>query len=249
MENKKLDNILIFAGAGISAESGLSTFRDAGGLWTKYDINKVCTYRTLLAAKNDIEKRKYIFDFYNEIKKSIHQAQPNQAHLEIASWQKKYGKDRVKVVTANIDDLFEKAGCEEVIHVHGDIENMLCIGCGNIWKISSLGYQPDERCPKCNSRQTKPNVVFFGEQAPHYLTMQQVFNIKRRNENDLLLYVGSSQSVIPPSRLIGKANNSYHTGNTILVDLHSGEEGHLFKYKYLCKATEGIPKVAEDFLY
>lgn len=246
--NNNFGKILIFAGAGISAESGLSTFRDKDGLWTKYDINKVCTYRTLLAAKDDLDKRKYIFDFYNDIRKSIHTAIPNKAHIEIASWQKKYGTDRVKIVTANIDDLFEKAGCEEVVHVHGDIQNMLCIGCGNIWKVSEAGYKHDERCPRCNSRQTKPNVVFFGEQAPHYLTMQQIFNIKRRAENDLLLYVGSSQNVIPPSRLIGKASKSYHLGKTILVDLNQGEEGHLFQYKYLCKATEGIPRVSADFL-
>lgn len=248
MQDNKFNKILIFSGAGISAESGLSTFRDKDGLWTKYNINRVCNYKTLLTAKNKLDERKYIFNFYNNVRESIQKAIPNKAHIEIASWQKKYGKDRVKIVTANIDDLFEKAGCEDVVHVHGDIENMLCVGCGNIWKVSEIGYQYEERCPRCNSRQTKPNIVFFGEKAPNYLKMQQIFSSRKRNEDDLVLYVGSSQNVIPPSRIIGKANKYYHFGKTILVDINQGEEGHLFQYKYLCKATIGIPKISKDFL-
>lgn len=232
--------ILIFAGAGISAESGLSTFRDTNGLWTKYDVNKVCSYSVFKASKDDKDVRYNIFDFYNKIKEQVLLAHPNQAHKTIANWQQKLGVERVKIVTANIDNLFERAGCEEVTHVHGDINNMMCDACSNRWEVDA--YDSTLRCPKCNSKLTKPNVVFFGEKAPEYLKMTQIFNPKKRSDNDILLYVGSSMSVIPPSRLIlGK-------GIKVLVNKDFGEEDYLFRHKYYGLATEELLKVEKDLI-
>lgn len=158
-----MNKLLIFAGAGISAESGLKTFRDDGGIWTQYNINEVCSFYRFKQNKNDIEYRKKIFDFYNERKKEVLKVSPNIAHVKIAELQDKYGYDNVIVVTANIDNLFEKAGVKNVIHVHGDIEHMHCVACQYKWK--SLEYNHEERCPKCKSRLTKPHVIFFGERA------------------------------------------------------------------------------------
>lgn len=241
-----MNRILLFAGAGISAESGLATFREQGGLWTRFDVNEVCNFTTFRLAKNDAKARAHIFEFYTLVRESINQAQPNGAHKQVAMWQKEFGVERVKIVTANIDDLFERAGCQEVIHIHGNAKKMHCVACAHRWEVND--YNHEERCPKCASRLTKPDVVFFGERAPEYLTMNQIFNDRRRLTNDVLLYVGSSQSVIPPSRLI--ENNRSHA-QTVLVNKDVGEEDKLFHHRYYGLASEQLgivdKQVIENF--
>lgn len=235
--------LLIFSGAGISAESGLSTFRDTGGLWTQYNVEEVCNFQVFKAAKEDTVKRAHIFEFYNEVKKAILAAKPNAAHYQVAKWQQTYGKDRVRIFTANIDDLFERAGCEEVIHVHGDIYHMQCVACQQVWNVGQSSYDSLERCPYCSSRLTKPRVVFFGEAAPQYQTLQHDFHLKRRNPKDFILYVGSSMSVIPPSRLIQLPTNK---SQNIVANLEPQNEDNWFGHHYYGLATEQLPKVDKD---
>lgn len=241
------NKIIIFAGAGISAESGLATFRETGGLWTQFDVDEVCNYYVFKKTKLDDEKRKHIFNFYNLAKEHILKVSPNEAHKVIASWQNTYGTDRVKIITANIDDLFEKAGAQEVLHIHGEIYNMHCAACSHTWNIGISLFDYQQRCPNCTSRLTKPNVVFFGEPAPKYLEMGQIFNIKRRQAQDIILYIGSSMSVIPPDRLIQK-RNAYNTGITVLVNKETNEMDKWFKHKYYGLATEEIQKVNENII-
>lgn len=236
------NKLLIFTGAGISAESGLSTFRDSEGLWTKYDVNEVCNFTAFKQAKTNPEKRAHIFEFYNNVKEAILKAQPNAAHYEMAKWQKQYGKDRVKIFTANIDNLFEKAGCEEVIHLHGEIFHMHCAACSHTWNIGEEQYHHEQRCVKCDSRLTKPNIVFFYERAPMYEKLYHDFHLKRRLYEDWILYVGSSMSVIPPSRLIQTTSNKMHN---ILINLEPQSEDFLFGHKFYGKATEKILEVNE----
>lgn len=244
---ENLNKIIIFAGAGISAESGLATFRETGGLWTQFDVEEVCNYYVFKKAKLDEQKRAHIFNFYNLAKQSILKAEPNDAHNIIASWQKSYGTERVKVVTANIDNLFEKAGCEEVLHIHGEIYNMHCAACSHTWNIGESLFNYQDRCPNCTSRLTKPNVVFFGEMAPNYLKMGQIFNIKNRASNDIILYIGSSMSVIPPDRLLQKINHP-NTGITVLVNKDKNEMDNWFKHHYYGIATEELKKVHEEII-
>lgn len=241
-----MNRLLIFTGAGISAESGLSTFRDSEGLWTKYDIEEVCNFINFRKYKDDANKRHNMFQFYNEVKKSILKAEPNAAHYQVAKWQKEYGTERVIIMTANIDNLFEKAGCEKVTHVHGDIFNMQCAACQNVWSIGNEEYE-DVRCPKCNSRLTKPHIVFFYENAPEYESMGYHFHPKRRHADDLLLYVGSSMSVIHPTVLFGEGKNS-HLGKRILVNKDKGVSDYLFQEKYYGLATELLKRVDEDIV-
>jgi NAD-dependent deacetylase len=242
-----MNRILIFAGAGISAESGLATFRETGGLWTQFDVDDVCNYRVFKAAKEDEAKRAHIFDFYNKVKEAILQAEPNEAHKQVARWQQTYGKERVKIVTANIDNLFEKAGCEDVVHVHGEIFNMHCAACAHTWNIGDAVYDHKPRCPKCTSRLTKPNVVFFGEMAPEYMTMHQIFNLKHRHAKDIILYVGSSMSVIHPSRLI---ENRHHprSGITILVNKDHNDDDNWFRHKFYGLATQAMPAIDKNLV-
>lgn len=241
-----MNRLLIFSGAGISAESGLSTFRDVDGLWKKYNIDEVCNFINFRKYKDDTEKRTNMLKFYNDVKKAILKAEPNEAHYQVAKWQKEYGTERVIITTANIDNLFEKAGCEKVTHVHGEIFNMHCAACQHIWNIGDDEYE-DVRCPQCNSRLTKPNIVFFYEQAPEYETLQYHFHPKRRQDDDILLYVGSSMSVIHPTILFGTGRNS-QLGTKVLVNKEEGNDDYLFQEKYYGLATQMLKKVDEDIV-
>lgn len=241
-----MNKLLIFTGAGISAESGLSTFRDSEGLWKKYNIEEVCNFINFRKYKDDKNKRSNMFKFYNDVKKSILKSEPNAAHYQIAKWQKEYGNEKVIIITANIDNLFEKAGCENIIHVHGDIFNMQCVACSNVWSIGNEEYE-DIRCPQCNSRLTKPHIVFFYENAPEYEKMNYHFNPKRRHSDDLLLYIGSSMSVIHPTTLFGIGKNS-QLGKKILVNKEKNSSDYLFQYKYYGLATEMLKIVDEEII-
>lgn len=219
----KDSSIFIFAGAGISQESGLSTFRDNGGLWEKYDVMKICNFTKFLKDINsDDGGREDMFEFYNMRKHEIFKARPNDAHFKIAEWQSKYGEDRVHVVTSNIDDLFEKAGVKNVTHVHGETSHMMCAACDHRWFIGDDDFDPTAECPECGSCVTKPNVVFFGEGAPEYRTMADRFSPERRKDSDLLFYVGSSMSVVPPNRVFYSMYGK-NPGFKFLVDLNAHE--------------------------
>ena len=122
---------------------------------------------------------------------------------------------------------------------------MHCVACSHVWNIGTNEYNHRERCPRCNSRLTKPNIVFFNENAPMYEKLDHDFNLKRRNNDDLILYVGSSMSVIPPSRLIQKRNNKL---NNILVNFDKQHEDVWFGHQYYGKATEQMKIVNEQLI-
>ena len=187
-----MKEIFLFAGAGISQESGLSTFRCNNGLWEQYDVMKICNYPQFLSdTLDDNQGRKDTFDFYNMRKREIQNASPNAAHYAVADWQKSFGVNNVKIVTSNIDDLFERAGCENVVHVHGDTKHMKCAACDHVWFIGDDDFDIDPSCPHCDSIFTKPNIVFFGETAPEYKTMYQIFNSATQKTN--LMYAVNTQ--------------------------------------------------------
>lgn len=195
-----------FTGAGLSKESGLNTFRDSNnGTWLNYNINEVCNFLTY---KNNLST---VFDFYSNRKKEVLNAKPNSAHEFLAELQKELGKDRVIIFTQNIDDLLERAGCKDVIHLHGNLHEMKCYGCGNIWGIADELFTSHRKCPKCDCfRAIKPNVVFFKETAPEYAKL----HILRKTilAEDSLIAIGTSFNVLGeedliPRQRIGSENN------------------------------------------
>lgn len=243
----KMERFLIFAGAGVSQESGLNTFRDAGGIWTQYNVMELCNFQKWATATKESDPlREKIFEFYNYRKKEIQKAKPNAAHYKVAEWQQRYG-DKVVIVTSNIDDLFEKAGCTDVIHVHGETTNMKCAACGEVWDIGQDEFEHEPRCPHCNSRYTKPNVVFFGEGAPRYADMFYHFHAKRRSRDDVILYAGSSMSVIHPGTIFGdvRKDRKAHWGHKILVNKDTDVDDSLFDHAFYGLATEEFQKVDE----
>lgn len=180
-------SLVCFSGAGLSADSGIATFRGSNGLWNDTDINQVCNHLTWKRHFEEVHR------FYNARRADMAKARPNAMHRTLADLQKRHG---ATLITQNIDGLLEAAGAEEVLHVHGRIDEMLCEACGRTWSIGTDAWDPEhDRC-SCNCRKgVKPNVVFFHERAPAYRDMWRVF--KSLTEAGVLLVIGTDGAVVP----------------------------------------------------
>ncbi|MDX1809191.1 MAG: Sir2 family NAD-dependent protein deacetylase [Sulfurospirillaceae bacterium] len=180
--------VIILSGAGVSAESGISTFRDSGGLWEQYRVEDICTVGCL------VTNRKQTLEFYDKRRADLIDKEPNHAHKTIAKLKEKY-KDDIAIITQNVDDLFEKAGIvhHDVLHLHGFLTNLECERCGELYEV---GYQKtaesyDGRCPRCESEKVRPHIVMFGEAAPNYQVMYQEFD-----DCEMFVVIGTSGYVI-----------------------------------------------------
>lgn len=180
----------------MSAPSGISTFRDKNGLWTKYSLDEVCNALTWR------QNREKVHEFYNILRMGLQDARPTAGHHMIAEWKRDYG-DRATVLTQNVDDLLERAGCTDIIHLHGFLQGMRCIACGHEWNVGYTEWNHEtDRCPRCDSlRGVKPGVVFFNEGAPRYADLYRAF--KRLTVDDTVVVIGTSGEVINVSSLVG----------------------------------------------
>ncbi|MDE6894154.1 MAG: hypothetical protein K2J02_02125 [Malacoplasma sp.] len=226
-----MEKLIILSGAGLSAESGIQTFRSDTGLWNNYDINVVCNYLTW---KQNFE---IVHKFYNDRRKELKNKKPNLMHIKIAEWKKKL-KNNCILITQNIDDLLEKAGCEDVIHLHGYSNKLICTDCDYIYE--DLNYKPYDfkKCIKCNSKWIKPYIVFFNEQAPQYLKLHQIFNSV--NEKDVVLIIGTSGTVINVNHLL-YLSNSTNILNNLKKEPYINER--LFEFVFYEKATIAALKI------
>ncbi|MFO7528013.1 MAG: NAD-dependent deacylase [Marinobacter sp.] len=181
------DHIVVLTGAGISAESGLSTFRDNGGLWEQYSVYDVATPEAFE------RNRELVLRFYNERRRQLSGAQPNQAHRLLAELENRY---RVTIVTQNVDDLHERGGSSEVIHLHGELTKARsCIDPGLIYDIGYNDINPGDRCDR--GEQLRPHIVWFGEEVP---MLEKAGEVVRTA--DYLLIVGTSLQVYPAAGLV-----------------------------------------------
>ena len=188
--------VVIFSGAGLSASSGISTFRDESGLWEKHDINEICSAGCL-----DWNYDTTI-NFYNQRRLDIKDKQPNNAHTMIARMKKKY-PNIVEVITQNVDDLLERANCQEVLHLHGFLKEIRCMSCDTIETIEYALQDDSNSTCKCGGKM-RPNIVFFGEPAPLYETMHQLLD----KDCGLLIVIGTSGYVIDVNHLSSYADVS-----------------------------------------
>jgi len=175
---------MILSGAGLSAESGIRTFRDHDGLWEEYDVMQVCSTEGWEA------DRELVTRFYNARRLDLADKKPNAAHSAIAALQKKY-PGRIWNLTQNVDDLLERAGCDEVIHLHGTLRDLRCESCGHVWDIGYSEQTDRDCCPRCESAQVRHNVVMFGESAPMYRKIYEAVN-----DAGLFVAIGTSGQVI-----------------------------------------------------
>ncbi len=221
--------IVVFSGAGMSAESGIQTFRDSDGLWENHRIEDVATPQAW-ARDPDL-----VTAFYNARRKSIIEANPNSAHLGIAELSK---HGTVYVITQNIDDLHERAGSQKVLHLHGNIRLSKSSG-----PNQELAYYPidgwklkNEVCP--DGYRLRPHVVWFGEAVPAYSEAAELLQTA-----DVLIVVGTSLQVHPAAGLIHYANKA-HTKFLIDPKADSLEVPSDFA-KIVALASEGIRLVTE----
>lgn len=175
---------MILSGAGLSAESGIRTFRDHDGLWENHDVMKVCS------TQGWIEDRHYVTRFYNERRADIEFKEPNHAHKILAKLEKDY-RGRITHLTQNIDNLLEKAGAKNVIHLHGTLTDLRCEACTETFVIGYVAQENNTSCPHCGNKRVRHNVVMFGEAAPLYSHIHQAIR-----ECTLFIAIGTSGAVI-----------------------------------------------------
>lgn len=184
MANKK--HIVVLTGAGISAESGLKTFRDSDGLWMGYNVEDVATPRAF------VRNPQLVLDFYNMRRRDVAAAEPNAAHLGLAALEKEY---TVTIVTQNIDDLHERAGSSNVVHLHGEIFKMHSLGSPHkvveIRDDINLGDRGED------DTQYRPHIVWFEEPVPLIETAAKIMA-----DADIFVLVGTSLQVYPAAGLI-----------------------------------------------
>ena len=187
-----MKKIVVFSGAGMSAESGINTFRDTDGLWENYKIEDVATPEAWLRNPEMVQ------DFYNQRRKNILDAQPNSAHQIIADLEKSFD---VQVITQNIDDLHERAGSQQVLHLHGNIRLAKSSKPNAQYSTDFYhiyGWQLDlekDRCPE--GYPLRPHVVWFGEAVPAYEEAVEMIQ-----HADIFIVIGSTLSVYPVAGLI-----------------------------------------------
>lgn len=181
-----MKKIVVFTGAGISAESGLSTFRDSDGLWEKYSIEEVCTPEAL--SRN----RALVVEFYNKRRRDAAAAQPNTAHRAVAALEQWY---EVEVVTQNVDDLHERAGSSRVTHLHGELNKLRSMRNPDLI-VPIEGDQALDAVGE-DGALLRPHIVFFGESVPMFDTACKI-----AAEADLMIVVGTSLAVYPAAMLV-----------------------------------------------
>ena len=187
ISDSKMKKIVVFTGAGISAESGIKTFRATDGLWEQYRIEDVATPQ---AWNNNQE---LVLKFYNERRKQILNAPPNKAHLAFSELQKSFD---VQIITQNIDDLHERSGSKKVLHLHGEIlKSRSTINGKLVYNINGTELNIDDKCEE--GSQLRPHIVWFGEEVPN---MRIAY--KMAESADIFIVVGTSLNVYPAAGII-----------------------------------------------
>ncbi|MFL5765101.1 MAG: SIR2 family NAD-dependent protein deacylase [Bacteroidia bacterium] len=223
--------LVVFTGAGISAESGIKTFRDSGGLWEEFDINEVATPQ---AWENN---RSLVLDFYNRRRKQVLEAQPNKAHYALVELEKKFD---VHIITQNIDDLHERAGSQKVLHLHGEItKSRSTVDPSLVYEVRGSELRLGDKCEK--NSQLRPHIVWFGEMVPMMDTANLI-----AEKADIFVVVGTSMAVYPAAGLID------HAGQAIpkyLIDPNSVKINGINNLTVIReKASVGLPQLVSELM-
>ncbi len=221
------ERIVILTGAGLSAESGLATFRDKDGVWAKYDYREVATPEGF--GRNPA----LVHEFYNMRRRDLKNVAPNAAHLALTRLEREHA-GHVAIVTQNVDNLHEAAGSKSLIHMHGELLKVFCTHCkaGRTW---SDDLSTDLACPSCNKAGgMRPDIVWFGEMP--YL-MDEIAELLARA--DLFISIGTSGNVYPAAGFVAEARaNGAHT---VELNLEPSEGASFFHEAIHGPATKIVP--------
>ncbi len=226
-----MKRVVILTGAGISAESGLKTFRDSGGLWEGYEVTQVATPQAWEA------NQELVLEFYNQRRQQAIEAKPNPGHLALAELESYFD---VQIITQNIDDLHEKAGSTKVLHLHGEIfKARSTVDPRLVYTLDHWRLKKGDKCEK--GSQLRPHIVWFGEAVP---MMEPAIELTR--SADIFIVAGTSLVVYPAAGLLDYVA---HDIPKFIVDPkipQIGSSQSLFLFEE--KASSGLPKIKELLL-
>ena len=232
MQQFKERNIVILTGAGISAESGLDTFRDPSGIWAKYDYRRVAT------PEGFRQDPALVHEFYNMRRREAANREPNAAHLALARLEKEWPGGFL-LVTQNIDGFHERAGSQKLRHMHGALDSGLCAGCGARFALTG-DIDETSVCPVCAEvGKVRPDVVWFGE-MPYF--MEEIFDALAAS--DLFLSIGTSGTVYPAAGFVREAKQA----GAWTVELNLEASGGYFDTIIEGRASETVPDFVNRLL-
>ncbi len=231
IDKKKHEKLVVLSGAGISAESGIPTFRDSNGLWEGYDVMEVATPEGWAA------NPALVLDFYNQRRKKALEVKPNRGHEILAELEKYFD---VTIVTQNVDNLHERAGSSHVIHLHGSLfESRSTVDESLVYPVEGWELAMGQRCEK--GSQLRPNIVWFGEMVP-MMDVAATYASKA----DIFIVVGTSMVVYPAAGLIHYVP---HDSMKYIVDPKLPDVGNLPFTKFIeDKASSGLEAVWKELI-
>jgi NAD-dependent deacetylase len=223
-------HIVILTGAGISAESGIKTFRDSDGLWENHRISDVATYDAWL------RNPELVLDFYNQRRKQLLNCEPNEAHKALVELEEKFNVD---IITQNVDDLHESAGSKNVTHLHGELLKVRSTADENLVYEWQNDLQWGDRCEK--GSQLRPHIVWFGEQVP---MIEKSAEICRKA--DIFMVIGTSLVVYPAAGLVHYTD---FTVPKIVIDPNRPEISDMQNVEYITeKASIGVRMIVDRLM-
>jgi len=224
-------SIVVLSGAGISAESGVRTFRAADGLWEEHRIEDVATPEAFQRDPLLVQR------FYNERRRQLKQVQPNAAHQALARLQRIWPGE-VLLVTQNVDDLHDRAGSDDLIHMHGELRKVRCLSCCHVsvWEDDVL---QDSCCPGCGrAGRLRPHIVWFGELPFELERIGQALS-----RCGLFVAVGTSGHVYPAAGFVGQVGPEAHT---LELNLEPSQVSSAFREQRQGRATELVPALVDE---
>ncbi len=226
-------NIVILTGAGISAESGIATFRGPGGLWEGHRVEDVCTPQALAADPALVHR------FYDLRRAALASVRPNPAHDALARLDREWAGDLL-IVTQNVDDLHERAGATRMLHMHGALKQALCAACGKRFDWAD-DLPPGTPCPACAAPALRPDIVFFGE-IPYQMERIEA----ALAQADLFVSIGTSGAVYPAAGFVRMAKA--YGAATLELNLDPSEGSGWFDESRFGPAGTLVPAWVEDML-
>lgn len=228
-----IHNIVILTGAGISAESGIATFRGPGGLWEGHRVEEVCTPEALARDPALVHR------FYDGRRAALGQVAPNAAHEALARLDRRWPGELL-IVTQNVDDLHERAGARRMLHIHGELLSALCARCGERQR-HSRALPPGTACAACGAQAMRPDIVFFGE-MPY--AMERIDAALGRA--DLFVSIGTSGAVYPAAGFVQAA--AHHGAATLELNLEPSAGSAWFDETRLGPAGALVPAWVDELL-
>lgn len=226
-------NIVILTGAGISAESGVATFRGPGGLWEGHRVEDVCTPEALASDPA------LVHAFYDARRAKLAEVHPNAAHHALARLDAEWAGDLL-LVTQNVDDLHERAGSVRLLHMHGELKSALCAACG-VREPWGDALPPESECPNCGMLGMRPDIVFFGEMPYQMERIEAALA-----QADLFVSIGTSGAVYPAAGFVQTAR--HHGAATLEINLDPSQGSLWFGESRMGRAGELVPLWVDEML-